>query len=86
MLGATRYLSVWYGYRSTRRHDICVRCTPQSACCLVVSNLAVMHPPAVLKPKCAATGFPEFSVPIYAAISAAGHAEEAVADHDQAEW
>ena len=53
--------------------------------CLVVSNLAAMHPPAVLKAKCAATGFPEFRQPIYAAISAAGHAEEAVAHHDQAE-
>ena len=53
--------------------------------CLVVSNLAAMHPPAVLKAKCAATGFPEFRETIYAATSTAGHAEEAVADHDQAE-
>ena len=44
-----------------------------------------MHPPAVLKAKCAATGFPEFRETIYAATSTAGHAEEAVADHDQAE-
>ena len=51
--------------------------------CLVVSDLAAMHPPAVLKTKCAPTGFPEFRVPIYAAISAAGHAEEMVAHHDQ---
>ena len=53
--------------------------------CVVVSNLAAMHPPAVLKTKCAPTGFPEFRVPIYAAMSAAGHAEEMVAHHDQAE-
>ena len=53
--------------------------------CLVVSNLASMHPPAVLKAKCAATGFPEFRETIYAATSTAGHAEAAVAHHDQAE-
>ena len=44
-----------------------------------------MHPPAVLKAKCAATGFPEFRETIYAATSTAGHAEAAVAHHDQAE-
>ena len=45
-----------------------------------------MHPFAVLKTKCAATGLSEFRETIYAATSTAGHAEEAVADHDQAEW
>ena len=44
-----------------------------------------MHPFAVLKTKCAATGLSEFRQPIYAAMSAAGHAEEALAHHDQAE-
>ena len=53
--------------------------------CLVFSILAAMHPFAVLKTKCAATGLSEFRQPIYAAMSAAGHAEEAVAHHDQAE-
>lgn len=57
----------------------------QSKSCLVVSNVAAMHPPLVSKAKCAATAFPDFREALSAVILAAGHAGDAVADHYQAE-
>ena len=62
------------------------------ASCLVVSDLDAMRTHAVPKVKtamttkiCAATALPDSREAISAAVLAAGHAEEAVADHYPAE-